>query len=123
MVFKVENNLIELIKDFMKKEKINFSVSEDNSSEFWLDDSNDSITIRFKLDAPKHEILYDVYSPEFSVHLKEETLKDVENLEFLAEENRKWKIAEIIEDIWLIIDQIRLWAFQNNYRLLEKQLI
>ena len=123
MVFKVENNLISLIKDFMKKEKINFSVSEDNPSEFWLDDSNGSITIRFKLNAPKHEILYDVYSPEFSVHLKEETLKDVENLEFLAEENRKWKIAEIIEDIWLIIDQIRLWAFQNNYRLLEKQLI
>jgi len=123
MVFKVENNLISLIKDFMKKEKINFSVSEDNSSEFWLDDSNGSITIRFKLDALKNEILYDVYSPEFSVHLKEETLKDAENLEFLAEENRKWKIAEIIEDIWLIIDQIRLWAFQNNYRLLEKQLI
>jgi len=123
MVFKVENNLIGLIKDFMKKEKINFSVSENNSSEFWLDDSNGSITIRFKLDANNHEILYDVYSPEFSVHLKEETLKDVENLEFLAEENRKWKIAEIIEDIWLIIDQIRLWAFQNNYRLLEKQLI
>ena len=123
VVFQVENNLIGLIKDFMKKEKINFSVSEDNPSEFWLDDSNGSITIRFKLNAPKHEILYDVYSPEFSVHLKEETLKDVENLEFLAEENRKWKIAEIIEDIWLIIDQIRLWAFQNNYRLLEKQLI
>ena len=119
----MENNLIGLIKDFMKKEKINFSVSEDNPSEFWLDDSNGSITIRFKLNAPKHEILYDVYSPEFSVHLKEETLKDVENLEFLAEENRKWNIAEIIEDIWLIIDQIRLWAFQNNYRLLEKQLI
>ena len=123
VVFQVENNLIGLIKDFMKKEKINFSVSEDNPSEFWLDDSNGSITIRFKLNAPKHEILYDVYSPEFSVHLKEETLKDVENLEFLAEENRKWNIAEIIEDIWLIIDQIRLWAFQNNYRLLEKQLI
>ena len=123
VVFQVENNLIGLIKDFMKKEKINFSVSENNSSEFWLDDSNGSITIRFKLDANNHEILYDVYSPEFSVHLKEETLKDVENLEFLAEENRKWKIAEIIEDIWLIIDQIRLWAFQNNYRLLEKQLI
>ena len=123
VVFQVENNLIGLIKDFMKKEKINFSVSEDNSSEFWIDDSKGSITIRFKLDVPKHEILYDVYSPEFSVHLKEETIKDVENLEFLAEENGIWKIAKIIEDIWLIIDQIRLWAFQNNYRLLEKQLI
>ncbi len=119
----MKNNLIKIIKDFIKKEKINFSVSEYNSSEFWLDDINNTITIKFKLNAPKHELIYDVYSPEYSVHLKEETLKDVERLEFLAEENRKWKIAENIENTWLILDQIRIWAKQNNYGLIEKQLI
>ena len=119
----MENNLILLIKDFMKKEKIDFSLSADNSSEFWLDDLNSSITVRFKLNIPNHEIFYDVYSPEYSVHLKEETLKDVEQLEYLAEEHKRWKIAEIIEDIWLILDQIKLWAIQNNFSLIEKQLI
>ncbi len=107
----------------MKKEKIDFSISKDNSSEFWLDDIKSSITIRFKVNVPNHEILYDVYSPEYSVHLKEETIKDVERLEFLAEENRRWRIAESIEDIWLIIDQIKLWAIQNNYNVMEKKLI
>ncbi len=119
----MENNLIPIVINFMKKEKIDMSISKDNPSEFWLDDKLGSVTVRFKVDDPKHEILYDVYSPEFSVHLKEETLKDVEHLEFLAEENRRWKIAEIIEDIWLILDRIRLWARQNNYNLMEKQLI
>ena len=119
----MKNNLIPVIKDFMKKEKIDFSISEDNSYEFWLDDLKSSITVRFKVNTPKHEILYDVYSPEFSVHLKEETIKDVERLEFLAEENKRWKIAESIEDVWLVLDQIKLWARQNNFNVMEKQLI
>ena len=119
----MKNNLLPIIKDFMKKEKIGFSISEDNSSEFWLDDKSGIITVRFKLNSPEHKILYDVYSPEYSVHLKEETIKDVERLDFLAEEHRRWKIAESIEDIWLILDQIKLWARQNNFNVMEKQLI
>ena len=119
----MENKLIPVIKDFMVKEKIDLSISEDNSSEFWLDDLQGSVTVKFKVNNPKHEILYDVYSPEFSVHLEEETIKDVERLEFLAEENKRWKIAEIVEDIWLILDQIKIWARQNNFNLMEKQLI
>lgn len=119
----MKDNLIPIVTDFMKRENIDLSISKDNSSEFWLDDKSGSITVRFKVDDPKHQILYDVYSPEFSVHLKEETLKDVERLEFLAEENKRWNIAEIIENIWLILDQIKIWARQNNFDLIEKQLI
>lgn len=119
----MENNLISVIRDFIKKEKIDFSVSEDNSSEFWLDDLRNSITVRFMINSPEHRILYDVYSFEYSVHLKEETLKDVESLEFIAEENRKWEIAESIEDIWLVLDQIKFWAGKNNYDVMEKKLI
>ena len=119
----MKNTLIPTLRDFMKKEKIDMSISEDNSSEFWLDTLKGSITVRFKVNAPKHEILYDVYSPEYSVHLKEETIKDVERLEFLAEENGRWKLAEGIEDIWLVLDQIKIWARQNSFDLMEKQLI
>ena len=107
----------------MKKEKIDLSISEDNSSEFWLDDLKNFITVRFKVNTPKHEILYDVYSPEYSVHLKEETIKDVKRLEFLAEENGRWKLAESLEDVWLVLDQTKIWARQNSFNLMEKQLI
>jgi hypothetical protein len=119
----MENNIIPVIRDFMRNEKIDLSISKDNSSEFWLDDIRGEITVKFKINTPKHEILYDVYLPEASVHLKEETLKDVENLEFIAEENRSWKIAEIIENIWLILEQINIWARKNNFNVMEKQLI
>jgi hypothetical protein len=119
----MKSNLISLLMDFINEEKIDLSLSEDSSSEFWLDDPQEYITVKFKVDIPKHEILYDVYSPEYSVHLKEETIKDVENLEFIAEENRRWRMAEIIEEIWLILDQIKLWAEQNNLLLMEKELI
>ena len=119
----MKNNLIPVIKDFMKKEKIDLSISQDNSFEFWLDDTLGSITVRFKINNPKQEVIYDVYSPELSTHLKEETIKDVERLEFLAEDDRKWKFAEGIENIWLILDRIKLWARQNDFKLMEKHLI
>ena len=119
----MKNNLIPIIKDFIKKEKIDFLISEYNSSEFWLDDLKSSITVRFKVDIPEHKILYDVYSPEFSVHLKEESLKDVEKLEFLAEEHRRWRIAESIENIWLVLEQIKIWARKNSFSVMEKKLI
>ena len=92
-------------------------------SEFWLDDKLGEILVKFKIDIPKHELLYDVYSPKYIVHLKEETIKDVENLEYIAEENRKWKIAETIENIWLILDQIKLWAEKNRYSNKQKKLV
>lgn len=119
----MKNNLISILKDFIKKEKINLKISKENPYEFWLDDQFSTITMRFKVNNPKREILYDVYLPQFSVHLKEETIKDVEYIGFQAEENRRWKIVKSIEDIWLILDEIKLWAIQNNYNLMEKQLI
>ena len=119
----MENKLIPVIKDFMIKEKIDLSISEITPSEFWLDDTSGSISVRFKINVPKHELLYDVYSPEYSVHLNEETIKDVEHLESIAEENRKWKVAEIIENIWLILDQIKIWANKRNFSIIEKKLV
>jgi len=119
----MRNNLISVINDFIKQEKIKLFISEDNPSNFWLDDKTGSITVRFKIDVPSHEILYDVYSPEYSSHLKEETIDDVKHLESLAEENRQWKTAEIIEDIWLILDKITLWAEKNDFSISEKILL
>jgi len=119
----MQNNIIPVIEDFLKKEKINFLINQDNPSDFWLDALNSTIVVRFRINDSEHEILYDVYSPEYSVHLKEQTIKDVENLEFLAEENRRWNLAESIEDIWLILDQIKFWARNNNFSVREKKLV
>jgi len=119
----MRDNLVSIVDCFIQQEKINFSLSKDTPFEFWLDDPLETVTVRFKIDAPSKEIFYDVYSPKYSLHLKEETIDDVKRLEYLAEEHRQWKIAEIIENIWLILDQIRMWAVKNNFRLIEKNLV
>ena len=111
------------IKKFIEDEKINLSISDKNHSELWLDDREGNITVRFRILDSEHTIYYDIYAPKLLRHLKEENLKDVERLEFLAEEYRNWKMAESIEDIWLLLDQIMIWAEQNRYCLKEKELI
>ncbi len=119
----VENNLVSDLLDFIKKEKIKIKLSKVSDMEFWLDSPDKSITVKFLIDSNAREILYDVYSVEHEVHLKEETIKDVEKLESIAEEDRKWKVAETIEDIWLILDEVEIWARKNKFNLREKEMI
>ena len=119
----MSDNLVNIIRKFIENENIDLSISDDNNSEFWLDDSDGNLTVRFSILASKNTIFYDIYAPKLLRHLKEKTLKDVEQLEFLAEEHRNWKMAETIEDIWLILDQIMMWAEQNKYSLKETELI
>lgn len=119
----MSSNLVNIVRKFIENEKIELSISDDNNSEFWLDDNDGNITVRFRIIDSKNTILYDIYAPKLLRHLKEKTLKDVEQLEFLAEEHRNWKMAETIEDIWIILDKIVLWTEQNNYFLKEKELI
>jgi len=119
----LNTELVPIIKDFMKKEKIDFSIMEENSSEFWINDKNDSITVRFMINKPQNEIFYDVYSPKLIDHLQEGTIKDFGHLDLINEENGRGNMAEIIEDTWLILDEIKIWARENNFKLKEKQLI
>lgn len=94
-----------------------------SNSEFWLQSPHDSVAAKFVIDNDADEILYDVFSTEYDVHLKEETLRDVEKIDFIAEEHRKWKLAETAENIWLILDEIKLWARKNKFKVREKEMI
>ena len=119
----MKNDLISDIENFIEKEKINLSVSKDMTTDFWLDDKDQSVTMRIKINSIDNEILYDVYSPKFLIHLQENTIKDVEKNEYIAEEKREWKMGEIIENMWLILDEIKLWAMKHNFIVKEKKLI
>jgi len=119
----MKNDLISVIKNFIDKEKINLSISKDTSSDFWLDNKDESVTMRLKINTLDHEILYDVYSPKFLIHLREKTIRDVERNEYIAEEKRQWTMSEIIEDMWLILDKVKLWAMKHNFSIKEKKLI
>jgi hypothetical protein len=115
--------LVSNLLTFMKGEKIKMKLQKISDSDFWLESQDGFMTIKFVMDMDKHEILYDVFSPKYDVHLKEETLRDAERLDFIAEEARKWKYEKSIENFWLILDCVKLWAQKNEFYIKETNLI
>ncbi|MEM3459465.1 MAG: hypothetical protein QXW63_00035 [Candidatus Bathyarchaeia archaeon] len=119
----MNTSLISNLLNFMKTEKIKMRLKKISDSEFWLESPEGSLTTKFAIDDNAHEVFYDVFSTEQDVHLKEETIKDVERIDFIAEEHKEWKLAKAAEDVWLILDRVKLWAQQNNYELKEHEMI
>ena len=117
------DSLLSTILNFLQKEKIKIKIKEVSDQEFWLESIDGLIVIKFAIDAMKRRIFYDVYSTEYEEHLKIKNIRDVEQLSFISEENRRWKLAEEFEDIWLIFDEIELWAQKNKFRIIEKEMI
>ncbi len=94
-----------------------------SDTEFWFEGPDDFMTVKFVMDKNTHEIMYDVFSPKYDVHLREETLRDVERLDLIAEEAGRWEYERAIEDFWLILDCVKLWARRNGFSVKETRLI
>jgi hypothetical protein len=119
----MEAGLVSSLVNFLKEEKIMMELQKASDSEFWVESPEGFMTVRFFVDEGAHEILYDVFSPKYDVHLREENLRDVERLDLIAEETRKWEYEKSIENFWLILDCVKLWAQKNGFRVKETRLI
>jgi hypothetical protein len=119
----METDLVSNLLVFLKEEKIKMELRKTSDSEFWLESPDGSLTAKFVMDNKAHKILYDVYSTEYYVHLKEETVRDVETLDFIAEEHRKWKLEKAVENMWLVLDEIKFWAQKNKFEIKETEMI
>ncbi len=119
----METDLFSILSDFIKKEKIKVKQQRVSDVEFWFDSPDESLTIKFIIDVKAHKILYDIYLTNLYIHLKEETLRDVEKLESISREHHNWKLEEPIENLWRILDRIKLWAEINGFELIEKGMI
>jgi hypothetical protein len=117
------SDLISSLLTLLEREKIAMRLRETSVSEFWIESLESSLVARFLVDAAAREISYDVFSTEYDLHLKEETLRDVEKLDFLAEAHKKWKIAEAAEGFWMVLDEIKIWARKNSFTVKEKRII
>ena len=118
----MKTDLFSNVMEFLKNEKIEIIKRKISESEFLLESPDSLITVKFVMNNINHEILYDIYSSKYYIHLKEETLKDVERLESIAEDYGNWNFAKTIEDIWLILDEIKYWAYSNEFGVKEKEL-
>ena len=119
----MEESLVSNLINFLEKEKIKMRFQKTSDSEFWLESQDGFMVVKFVVDQETSEILYDVFSPKYDVHLKEETIRDVERLDFIAEEERKWEYEKSIEDFWLVLDCVKIWARKNGFNIKEKRLI
>lgn len=119
----MEESLASKLRDFLEKEKIAMKFQKTSDSEFWLESQDGFIVVKFVVNQDAGEILYDVFSPKYDVHLKEETLTDVERLDFIAEETGKWEYEKSIEDFWLVLDCTKIWARKNGFGIKRTRLI
>jgi len=101
----------------------NLRVSKIDDSQFWLETSDGFISVKLIVRYDTREILYDVFSPKYDVHLKEATINDVEKLEKTAEVTGKWRYEKSIEDLWLVLDWIKLWTRANGFEIRKTHLI
>jgi hypothetical protein len=119
----MKTDLISNLLAFLREERIKMELRKTSNSDFWLESPDGFMTVKFVMDEDKHEILYDVFSPKYDVHLREETLRDAERLDFIAEEDGRWEYEKSIEDFLLILDCANLWAHKNGFRVKETNLI
>jgi hypothetical protein len=119
----MENSLKSRISDILRREKISMKLRIISDSEFWLEGQYGFLTAKFNVDKDNHQVMYDLFSPKYDVHLKEESLGDVEKLDIIVEERGKWDYEKSIEDLWLVLDCVKLWAHENEFSVKEKTLI
>ena len=123
VVLYMMSSLVSNIQTFMENEKITMKLQEASDSGFWLESQDGFMATKFVVDEKTHEILYDIFSPQYDVHLKEETLRDVERLDFISEAADRGLYEKSIEDFWLIMDAVKLWAENNGFATKETSLI
>ena len=116
-------DLVSNILKFLRKERIKMKLRMISDSEFWVEGPYGFLTAKFRVDEGNRQVLYDLFSPKYDVHLKEEILRDVEKLDMIVEERGKWDYEKSIEDLWLVLDCIKLWAQKNMFGVREKDLI
>ena len=119
----METDLVSNLLNFLREERIKMELRKTSDSEFWLESPDGFMTVRFFVDEGAHEIVYDVFSPKYDVYLKEETLRDVERLDLIAEETGKWEYEKSIEDFWWILDCIKMWARKKKFDVKEKEIM
>ena len=63
------SSLVSNIQTFMENEKITMKLQEASDSGFWLESQDGFMATKFVVDEKTHEILYDIFSPQYDVNL------------------------------------------------------
>ena len=114
---RIENDFLSDLLNYIDKERIKMKLSGKSDSELKFESPDQSIIVKFLIDTIHHKLLYDVYLSEYHKHLKEKTLVDFEKMYSLMRQYEKWQLPEYLPDIWMILDEIHIWARKTNFTI------
>jgi hypothetical protein len=100
-------------------ESRNFLVTKTDDSRLWLETSDESIAVRLLVNYQTKEIIFDVRIHSsflgWYVHLKEETLDNLEKLDSIVGAISGWKHEESVKELWFLVLWIKTWARRNGF--------
>jgi len=114
---RIENDFLTEILSHIEKEKIKMKLTYNSNFEYKLESPDNSIIVKFTLDTIHHKILYDVYLSEYNKHLKERTLSNFEKMYSLQRQHGKWHLPKYLPDVWMLLDEIHIWAKNTNFTI------
>ena len=62
----------------------------------------------------------DIYLSEYHKHLKERIIVDFEKMYTLQRQHGKWHLPKYLPDVWMILDEIHVWAKKTNFTIKGK---
>jgi hypothetical protein len=74
------------------------------------------------LDVIDHKILYDIYFSEDQKHLKERTISNFEKMYSLQRQKGKGHLPKYLPDVWMILDEMYVWAKKAKFKIIGKTL-
>ena len=117
---KIEDDFLSDLLFYIDKERIKMKLSNKSDSELKFESPDHSIIIKFIIDNINHKLLYDVYLSEYHKHLKEKTIVDFEKMYSLMGKYGKMQLPKYLPDVWMILDEIHIWARKTNFTIKGK---
>lgn len=114
---RIENDFLTDIISFIEKERIKMKLTYKTNFEYRLESPDNSIIVNFTLDTIHHKLLYDIYLSEYNKHLKERTILDFEKMYSLQRRHGKWHLPKYLPDVWMLLDEIHIWAKNTNFSI------
>ena len=119
----LENDLIAKLSNFIEDEKLHVIFCKITDPEIWLETMDHAVSIICIFNNRAHFLSFDIYSSKLNKHLKMENIEDVEKIINVEEESNEWDIINDLEEVWLILDEIKLWGHHNQVKIKETIII
>ena len=117
---RIENDFLSDILKYIDKERIKMKLFNKSDSELKFESPDHSIIIKFLIDTINNKILYDIYFSEYNKHLNERTVVDFEKMYSLMGLYGKRQLPKYLPDVWMILDEIHIWARKTNFTIKGK---